>query len=72
MYQVNEYYQASKSFAKPTKHLGSFASLEEAKALADSASRELRRVPESENQWIGVLNEAIGRVVYGQPSLPDR
>lgn len=69
MYQVNEYYLLGKTFSKTTKHLTRVPTLEQAKAAADVAYQELKWVPESENVWVGVMDQT-GHVMYGQPGLP--
>jgi hypothetical protein len=70
MFSVNEYYRFNKFAAKTTRHLQKFASLEDARACADDAYREISRIPESEAVWIGVLDEAKGAIVYSQPEKP--
>jgi hypothetical protein len=72
MFSVGEYYTfgRNKTYAKWTRHLQRFSTLEEARAFADSAYQEVSRVPESEAVWIGVMDETKGQMVYSQPEEP--
>ncbi len=70
MFSVDEYYRFNKICSRTTRHLQRFLALEEAKAFAESAYQEVRRVPESEAVWIGVMDESKGRLVYSQPEEP--
>ncbi|MES2460231.1 MAG: hypothetical protein V4671_06590 [Armatimonadota bacterium] len=69
MFSVNEYYwfSAKKTFAKTTRCIQRFSTLDEARVLADSTYSEVSRIPESESVWIGVMDESAGRIVYSQP-----
>jgi hypothetical protein len=76
VYALNEYYRRGRSFAKVTRHVGTFSTREEAERAADLALTEQRRVPESEGVFFGVLelNEARlwteGKLVYSAPADP--
>ena len=70
MFSVDEYYCFNRKYSKSTRHLQRFFALEEAKAFAESIYREIRRIPESEAVWIGVMDESKGRLVYSQPEEP--
>jgi hypothetical protein len=70
MFSVDEYYSFGKTYAKTTRHLQRFATLEEAKAAADRAYQDVSRIPESEAVWIGVMDELKSSLVYSQPEEP--
>ena len=71
MYQVSEWQPVgnSKRCFKTYRHLQSFSVQEEAIRFSDTAYQELQRIPESEEIWVGVLDEETGRIVYRQPPL---
>ena len=65
MYRVSEYYQIG-SRLDPLKFLQDFRDLDEAKAFAEEAYARLKRVPESEQVRVCVVDES-GRVPYIAP-----
>ncbi len=71
MFSVSEYYRYNRICAKTTRHIQRFEALEDARTCADTAYREISRIPESEAVWVGVLDETKNRIVYSQPEEPS-
>ncbi len=71
MFSVNEYYRLNRMAIKTTRHIQRFEALEDARTCADTAYREISRIPESEAVWVGVLDESKEAIVYSQPEKPS-
>jgi hypothetical protein len=68
MYRLVEYYRTGR-YGKPTGRATTFSTLEEARAAAEAAYAEVRRIPESENVFLCV-HDTSDHVVHSVPARP--
>jgi hypothetical protein len=68
MYRLVEFYRTGR-YGKPTGRATTFPTLEEARTAAEAAYAEVRRIPESENVFLCVLDTG-DRVIHSVPDNP--